>query len=66
MVDEVVKEKEDLGVLVGIICFILPIVGIILGLVWIKKPHGKTALLLGIAGAVIGIIIRFIVAATGV
>mgnify|MGYP001450377376 CR=1 FL=1 len=61
MVDEVVKEKEGLGVLVGIICFILPFVGIILGLVWIKKPYGKTALLLGIAGAVLGITSRIIV-----
>ena len=55
MIDDKTEEKK-LGFGIGILCFIIPIIGIIIGLIKFKEPYGKNALLLGIAGIVVSII----------
>ena len=51
------NDQKKLGFFYGLLCFIIPLIGIIMGLIKFKEPYGKNALLLGIAGIVCSIIL---------
>ncbi|MHC5226245.1 hypothetical protein [Ignatzschineria sp. LJL83] len=52
--------KKQLGVGFGILCFLFPFIGIILGLMRLQKPYGKSALLLGGLGIGVGVLFNIL------
>ena len=54
------KEEKKLGFGYGFLCFILPIIGITIGIIKFKEPYGKNALLLSITGIILSIIGKLI------
>ncbi|MBS7833568.1 hypothetical protein J7620_01195 [Wohlfahrtiimonas chitiniclastica] len=59
-------DNKKLGIFFGLICFIIPIIGLILGIIKYKEAYGKTALTLGILGLICIILSQLFIRSQGI